>query len=722
MLLLKDTRITIVGLGLIGGSLALALRNHCASLMAVDLSARTRQLALEQGVVDAISDDLLAGINAADLVIFATPVRTLIKQLKQLSKLPQPDHTVMIMDVGSTKTDIMQAMMLLPTCYDPIGAHPMAGREWAGMEFALANLFEDAAFAITPLRRTSEALVNLAREIVSTVGANCIELTAARHDRIVAITSHLPYLVACALAHTAGDLGQRDQAVGKMMAGGFRDTTRVSASDITMMSDILFTNKTYVKLALAHNRKLLQELEEALESDPQRMLSILEHARADRVGYYPPPNAATGGRQMHVSGPAPSLIGSVTLPGDKSISHRALLHAALSPGESQLRNVLRAGVTASMMRCLVRLGVSIEGTDNRLTVRGGNWRQPREPLDCGNSGTTMRLLMGALAGQAIDVELTGTPGLQRRPMKRIADPLRAMGAVIEGDYAPLKITGGRLQGIQHQTKVASAQVKAALLLAATQAEGQTVITEPGPSRDHSERMLRDLGIGVESDGLQVTLSPTGNSLPPTSLTIPGDLSSAAFLICAAAVIPGSKLRLQGVGINPTRTGLLDALLQMGADIRFTNKTNVAGEPVADLVVNYAPLTAIDIAGDLVVRMIDEFPIFSIVMTQATGKSTVREAEELRLKESDRISVLAGELQTLGIEVEEYADGFAITGPQQFKAGTVQSHGDHRLAMALSVAGLLANGDTIIENADALEESFPTFVDLLSACGATLQLD
>ncbi len=719
---LSNTRITIIGLGLIGGSLALALRQHSKSMMAVDLSARTRQLAVEQGLVDAATDDLIAGIQAADLVIFATPVRTMLRQLKELRKLPQPDHPVMVMDVGSTKTDIMQAMMLLPDCYDPIGAHPMAGREWAGVEFALADLFENAAFAITPLHRTSDGLIALAKEIIATVGANCLELTAARHDRIVAMTSHLPYLVACATAHTAGDLGQRDQAVGTMMAGGFRDTTRVAASDITMMSDILFTNKTYVKLALAHNRKILEDLEEALDSDPERMLSILEKARADRVGYYPPPNVKTGGQQLRINGNRPALQGTTQVPGDKSISHRAIMHAALSPAESKLLNVLRAGETNTMIRCLIRLGVSVDSSGSTLTIRGGNWRQPRTPLDCENSAATLRLLMGALAGQNLTVELTGTPALQRHPMRRLAEPLRAMGAEITGDSAPLVVKGQKLRGITHTNNVASAQVKAALLLAALHATGPTTITEPGPSRNHTEHMLGGLGVDIEADTLQVSLRPSGRPLPPTVLMIPNDFSSAAPLICAAAVLPGSDIVLERIGINLRRAGLLKVLRQMGSDIQLENEAAVAGELIADIHVKYAPLTATDVSGELVVRMIDEFPALAVVMSQAAGTSTVRDAAELRLKESDRISALRTEFAKLGVDVTEYPDGFAITGPQSIQAATLDSHGDHRLTMALAIAGLLADGQVIIENADVISESFPTFADVMRSVGAEMELD
>lgn len=404
------------------------------------------------------------------------------------------------------------------------------------------------------------------------------------------------------------------------------------------------------------------------------------------------------------------------MPGDKSISHRALLHAALSPGDSHIRNCLRAGVTEAMIGCLRQLGVAVEEESGALHITGGAWRPPAAPLDCRNSGATIRMLLGALAGQPFTLTLTGTPRLQQRPMGRVARPLRLMGAQIEGDHAPLTVSGGRLRGIEYTSEVASAQVKAAVLLAALQAEGPTTLHQPGPARDHSERMLRALGVNVQSTGHSVTLAP-GGALPPTDLTVPGDFSSAAFLMAAAAIVPGSEVRLPAVGLNPTRTGLLDALREMGADISVENRSEVGGEPVGDLVVRHAALRATEIAGERVVRMIDEFPAFAVVATQATGRTVVHDAAELRVKESDRIAAVAAELRRLGATVEEFPDGFAIAGPQQLRGATVDSHGDHRLAMALAVAGLVADPMTVVENAGAVDESFPDFVGVLSSLGA-----
>ncbi len=371
-----------------------------------------------------------------------------------------------------------------------------------------------------------------------------------------------------------------------------------------------------------------------------------------------------------------------------------------------------------MIDALEQLGVSFNTEDETLIVNGGEWQQPSGLLHCRNSGGTIRLLLGALAGQPIAATLTGTARLQQRPMGRVARPLRAMGANIAGDHAPLHVRGGGLQGIEHTTEVPSAQVKAAVLLAALNADGLTTLHEPGPSRDHSERMLRALGVDVRSQANSVTLIPNGGALPPTDLTVPGDFSSAAFLIAAAVIVPGSEINIPNLGLNPTRIGLVDTLSEMGADIVIENEHDAGGEPVGDLTVRQRPLRGTEIAGDRVVRMIDEFPAFAIIATQAEGLTIVRKAAELRLKESDRIAAVATELRKLGAQVEEFPDGFAITGPQQLAGANVDSHNDHRLAMALAVAGLVARGETNVQNAAAIDESFPEFSTQLMRLGAS----
>jgi 3-phosphoshikimate 1-carboxyvinyltransferase len=430
--------------------------------------------------------------------------------------------------------------------------------------------------------------------------------------------------------------------------------------------------------------------------------------------------------------PNTPLRGVITLPGDKSISHRAALFAALAEGTSRFENYLVAGVTRAMLDSLAVLGIDwhLEGT--KLAVRGGGlrpWCNVEKRLDCGNSGTTLRTLAGALVATNTPALLDGSPGLRRRPMGRIVKPLRQMGASIQaaqyadGLLAPLRIgKSDGLRGIEYRLPVASAQVKTALLLAALGAEGATKLSEPGPSRDHTERMLAQMGVQIETDtdAHSIYLEPPSEPLSPLTFTIPGDFSSAAFLIVAALITPGSEITLRGVGLNPTRTGLLDALQAMGAQIEITLTQTAANEPVGDLVVSHSPdLRAIEVDGDLVVRMIDEFPIFAVAAVHARGETVVRGAEELRYKETDRIHVLAEEFHKLGIPIEEREDGFSIHGGQPYPGGVVSARGDHRLGMALSVLGLGADEAVTVHGTEIINESLPSFFAKLETLGAEL---
>jgi 3-phosphoshikimate 1-carboxyvinyltransferase len=422
-----------------------------------------------------------------------------------------------------------------------------------------------------------------------------------------------------------------------------------------------------------------------------------------------------------------SLRGRVGVPGDKSISHRALLLGALASGASRISGFLSSGDCLATLACLQTLGVRIDTHGaTTLTVHGRKLHgllAPAAPLNCLRSGTTMRLLTGILAGQSFGCTLTGDPQLLRRPMRRVVEPLRRMGAEIEttDGHAPLVIRGQlhpltRLHGCDHTLPVASAQVKSALLLAGLYADGPTTVRQPGPARDHTERMLAAMGAAIEVSGLIVTLSPL-SSLSPLSLIIPGDISSAAFLLVAAALVPGSEVTIEGVGINPTRTGLLDVLRAMGTELALDDECEQGNEPVADVTVGTSDLVGVEVGGDTVVRMIDEFPVLAVAATQARGTTVVRDAAELRVKETDRIAATVAELRVLGARIEPLLDGFIVEGPTPLHSAVVNSHGDHRLAMALVVAGLIAKGEVVIENAECIDDSFPRFVELMRKIGA-----
>lgn len=431
-----------------------------------------------------------------------------------------------------------------------------------------------------------------------------------------------------------------------------------------------------------------------------------------------------------VTHPADGLYGTAAVPGDKSISHRAALFAALAEGTSVIENFLPGGDCLATVGCLRALGVPVtELSLTTLQIEGvglHGLQEPAAPLDCVNSGTTMRLLAGLLAGQRFFSVLAGSPQLARRPMARVVEPLRRMGATIygrqEGRLAPLAIQGSRLGGIDYALPVASAQVKSAILLAGLYGSGLAIVREPGPSRDHTERMLAAMGAPVTVLGAVISSERPQAALRPLAITVPGDLSSAAFLLAAAVLVPGGQVTITGVGVNPTRTGILDILQQMGAELVVENGRLEAGEPVADVTVRHSPLRGVEVGGAMIPRAIDELPVLAVLATQARGRTVVRDAAELRVKETDRIATVAAELRRLGAAVEERPDGFVVEGPARLQSAPVSSHGDHRLAMALAVAGLVAEGALLIEDTACIADSYPGFGRALRKLGAQLETD
>jgi len=414
------------------------------------------------------------------------------------------------------------------------------------------------------------------------------------------------------------------------------------------------------------------------------------------------------------------LRGIVAVPGDKSISHRAAIFNALASGAAKVENFLVGEDTRATLDCLRALGVewSLDvggslGTVLRVHGVGrGGLRESEEVLDARNSGTSMRLLAGVLAAQPFFSVLTGDGSLRTRPMGRVVAPLREMGAQVwgrgDGAYPPLAVRGGELTGISYRMPVASAQVKSALLLAGLYARGETAVEEPAPTRDHTERMLRAMGARLSQERGVVRIEPLEGELAPLDLRVPGDISAAAFWMVAAALHPDAELHLPGVGVNPTRSGIIEVLRAMGADLEVAEEREQGGEPVADITVRSSRLGPAEVSGDLVPRLIDEVPVLAVAAALTPGRTVIRDAAELRVKESDRIATTCGELRRLGARVEELPDGLVIEGVQSLSGAPCQSHGDHRLAMALGVAGLLAQGETVIEGAEAAEVSYPAF--------------
>ncbi|WP_423178451.1 MULTISPECIES: 3-phosphoshikimate 1-carboxyvinyltransferase [unclassified Stenotrophomonas] len=420
------------------------------------------------------------------------------------------------------------------------------------------------------------------------------------------------------------------------------------------------------------------------------------------------------------------LQGSLTIPGDKSVSHRSVMFAALADGTSHIEGFLEGEDTRATARIFSQLGVRIETPSPSQRIVHGvgidGLKAPDAPLDCGNAGTGMRLLAGLLAGQAFDCTLIGDESLSGRPMRRVTGPLSQMGAKIDTQddgTPPLHVHGGQtLRGIDFASPVASAQIKSAVLLAGLYAQGETSVAEPHPTRDYTERMLSAFGVDIEFSPGKARLRG-GQRLRATDIVVPADFSSAAFYLVAASIIPGSQLRLKQVGLNPRRTGLLHALRLMGADITEENPAEQGGEPVADLVVRYAPLKGARIPEELVPDMIDEFPALFVAAAAAEGRTVVSGAAELRVKESDRLAAMATGLRALGMQVDETEDGATLHGGVRLGSGTIESHGDHRIAMAFAIAGQISDGEVRINDIANVATSFPDFDGLARSAGFNL---
>ena len=411
---------------------------------------------------------------------------------------------------------------------------------------------------------------------------------------------------------------------------------------------------------------------------------------------------------------------TLSIPGDKSISHRSVMLGAIAAGITSIDNFLPGQDCWSTVRCVKQLGVEVtELGPNRLQVRGrglDGLQEPDDYMDVGNSGTTMRLLAGILAGQDFLSVLTGDNSIRRRPMARIAEPLRQMGAQVwgrgNGRFAPLVIKGGHLQAIDYLTPVASAQIKSAVLLAGLYGQGVTSVTEPALSRNHTEKMLAAFGANIKTDGLTTSIQPGPLTAQP--IMVPGDISSAAFFLVAGAIVPGACLTVARVGLNPTRTGILDVLSEMGAELTITNQTQSSGESMGDITVSGHGLKGVNMGGNLIPRLIDEIPLLAVAAAAAEGTTVIRDATELKVKESNRLLAIATELRRFGVNIGETEDGLVIKGGGHYEGAVCESYHDHRIAMACALMGLVANGPTIVHGAECIDISFPGFAETLAS--------
>ena len=723
-------KLCIIGVGLMGGSVARAARLKGLSKIIMGYGRlqdlQNLETAKHLGVIDDYSLDIEVAVQDADCVVIATPVES----IESILSLLQPiwsDQTIYT-DVGSTKGSVVAAAQrvfgVIPNNF--VLAHPIAGAEQSGVEAAVDDLFVNKRLIISPLSHTRIDALKKIQSFWEQCGSDVSMMEVHRHDAILAATSHLPHVLAFALVDMLGHQDEQSE-IFNYAAGGFRDFTRIASSDPTMWRDICLANKNEIIPLLQQTKLQLDKIQCLLENnDGQQLFEIFAYANTARQRFL---NQFEGNMTKTITfkvQPGGLLQGEARVPGDKSMSHRSIMLGSLADGVTHVKGFLEAEDALATLQAFRDMGVEIEGpVDGCLTIHGvgkHGLKAPKNDLYLGNSGTSMRLLSGLLAGQPFNSVLTGDKSLSGRPMRRVTEPLALMGADIkatEKGTAPLYITGkaGKLKGIDYAMPMASAQVKSCLLLAGMYAEGETSVTEPAPTRDHTERMLSGFSYPVKQQGSKVTITANGK-LTAADIDVPSDISSAAFFLVGASIAPGSDLLLKHVGINPTRTGVIDILRLMGANIEVLNERVVGGEPVADLHVVYSPLTGIDIPESLVPLAIDEFPVLFVAAACAKGQTRLSGAEELRVKESDRIQVMADGLQILGVDAQSTEDGMVIQGGA-IGGGVVTSHGDHRIAMAFSIAGLRADAPITILDCANVNTSFPEFKDLVHRLGLAL---
>ena len=726
----KLGRLVVIGLGLIGGSFAKGLRERglCREVIGVDLDPESRRLAVELGVVDRCEVDLAAACQGADIIQLAVPILAMEKLLTELAKLDL--GTTVLTDVGSAKGNVVRAARLAFTgkAVRFVPGHPIAGSEQSGVEASNAQLFRRHKVILTPCEQSDDAALALVDALWRELGADVEHMEVEHHDQVLAATSHLPHLLAFTLVDSLAKRSENLE-IFRYAAGGFRDFTRIAGSDPVMWHDIFLANREAVLRTLDVFRDDLDALRDAVDAgDGHQLLGVFTRARVAREHFGKILARRAYVDAMHsndlvfLANPGGKLSGRIRVPGDKSISHRSIMLGSLAVGTTQVEGFLEGEDTLATIQAFRDMGVVIEGPHHgRVTVHGvglHGLKAPAGPLYMGNSGTSMRLLSGLLAAQPFNTTLTGDASLSKRPMNRVAKPLREMGAVIETGpegRPPLNIKGGqRLTGMDYEMPMASAQVKSCLLLAGLYAAGTTSVTEPAPTRDHTERMLRGFGYPVTVDGSTASVT-SGHKLTATHIEVPADISSAAFFLVAGSIAEDSELVLEHVGINPTRTGVIDILKLMGGDITLENQREVGGELVADIRVRSARLKGIDIPEDLVPLAIDEFPVLFVAASVAEGRTVLRGAEELRVKESDRIQVMADGLIALGVKAEPTPDGIIIEGGS-IGGGEVWAHGDHRIAMSFSVASLRATAPIRIHDCANVATSFPNFLALSAQVG------
>ncbi len=711
----KRVNLLVVGLGLIGGSIALCAKNSplVEKIVALDPDAEAIEKGLKLGLIQrGLTEpkrELFKNEQNPWIVMISSPVDTERFALEEILPILPPNTVVT--DAGSVKGELVAELHRL--CAHEgvpfVGGHPIAGTEKSGVENAVEGLFEGAVVVLTPLEETDASAMELVHGFWESLGAQVETMDPYTHDEVFSAVSHLPHAVSYALVNAIISAQKSGSPLLEYTGGGFKDFTRIAASNPAMWQAIFLQNRENLLEHIEIYQKELASIHQAVkERDKKRLFNLLERACYSRRSLEAQDEIVVHPREE-------PFTGSYTLPGDKSISHRAVMLSALAEGESRIEGLLESDDVNSTISVLRALGVRISKQRREVVITSGGVSKLQEPnavLDAGNSGTTFRLMTGILSSLPLFTVLSGDASLRRRPMGRVIKPLRLMGANImaraNDSLPPLAIRGGSLKAIEYTLPVASAQVKSAILLAGLNAEGETVVVEPMPTRDHTERMLKHAGAKVWREETRVILQP--GSLEPRRWQVPGDLSSAAYLLTAAALIPKSEILLKGVGVNPTRTGFLSILERMGFKIALENQKMLCGEPVADLRAAYTgELKGIEVKGQDIPLAIDEIPLVALLGVFAQGDTVISDAQELRVKESDRIHGVVSQLSLLGAEIEEQPDGMVIHGTGRLKGGaTVSSMGDHRLAMMLTLAAMVSEEPVRIKGAHWVSISFPQF--------------
>ena len=723
----------IIGLGMIGGSLAKALKEGGFSrfVSALDKDVRSLETGVRLEVIDKGYTDVSKAVTAADIIVLAVPVKATASVLSLIK--PYLKDSVVISDVGSTKGSVIEAAKAVfgrvPANFIP--AHPIAGSEKSGVQAANSQLFAKHKVIITEHARSSQAATMSIARMWQSVGAEVLQMDVEEHDKVLAATSHLPHILAFSLVDSlAKESASLD--IFRYAAGGFRDFTRIAASDPTMWSDVCGANKQAILSQIEIFSSGLERIKHAIETEDEASIKeVFTRAKAAREHFGKMLEGTAYAKDVPKKNthflvePGSVLSGETLVPGDKSISHRAIFLAALAEGVSEISGFLHSEDSMVTVQAFRAMGVVIEGPHKGvIKVFGVGVRglcPPANPIYLGNSATSMRLLAGLLAAQNFDSQLIGDGSLNTRPMERIAEPLRLMGANIETTHgcAPIHIKGNQhLKAIDYTMPMASAQVKSGVLFAALYARGVSSILQPAQTRDHTEVMMSGSGVELSCTQQKVSIEPC-EKLNVVNLEIPGDFSSAAFYIVAATICPGADIVLPNVGVNPTRIGLMHILKLMGANIELNHQRVVQGEPIADIHVKHSMLQAIDIPEQYISTAIDEFPVIFVAASVATGATRVNGLQELRYKESDRIAVMVKGLRQLGIKVEEKFEGVIIHGGQ-IQGGNVDSKGDHRTAMAFAIAGVSAKSTINIQNCAGVTTSFPEFVENSAKAGIRIR--